>query len=362
MGTAAKQEPTTAQRDVFAGANAPPPDQSGPGTTVTTTQGEQQQEPEQPPRMAVGRIPQDVALQIELRRQRSAIAARLAGTNWGKGLDVQTRMAVADWAQRHGVDATTEIEVLGGNLYLKAQFYLNRLATLVERGVVEYAYSDHVAHDERLAAIATDEMAPEGFRKQAQTELYRRKLVRIEYGAPENARAVVVFRIKMATVPVQFTGCKWTGTGRKAKVRGVEQNYFADPIGEEFPVETAETRAARRAMRLLVNQVPEARNWIEVATDDAALTLTPVLERAHERSKIGVQEEADQIRPRLSAASYDDTPLPQVSTVKAAAADDPYRVDVPEEERAEIPPLTDSVRPGSEMDDVIDSLELDETR
>lgn len=194
--------------------------------------------------MSVGALPPAVQQQLELRKLSNQVAGKLAEMNWGKQLDLATRRAVADWGQRYHVDVSTEIHVLGGNIYLNAAYYLRRLASLIEAGKVEYAYADHISDDPRLAEAGDD----------GKREQQRRLMERIKYGVPDKAAAAVAFRVKLKAMEQEIVGVKWCGNGAREN----------DPVGNKFPVEAAESRAARRAVRQLVTHVPEVADEIEI--------------------------------------------------------------------------------------------------
>lgn len=225
---------------------------------------------------AIGKLPPEMQAVVEIRRANNIIAAQIAETNWGKGMDRETRRAIAEWGRRHEIDVTTEINVLGGGVYINANFYMGRLAKMVERGVVEYAVADHVEVDSRLAEFPD--------------ELKRRKLERIRYQLPEKAVSAVVARIKLFRVPVEFTAAKWCG-GRGTNSGG----KFKDPVGEEFPVETSETRAFRRCLKQLVSHIPDEVRRIQMAEEDAEVSLNGVLEQSAKQQKLEIEVEQRQI-------------------------------------------------------------------
>lgn len=186
---------------------------------------------------AIGTLPLEVQHQLELRKLSNQVAGKLAELNWGKQLDHATRRAVADWGNRFDVDTTTEINVLGGNVYVNAAYYLRRLGNLISDGLVEYAYADHIEDDPRLK-----QLGPEG-----EGEYSRRLQQRLMHGIKGDPASAVVFRIKLRSLDREITGAKWCGNGTRK----------GDPVGDSFPVESSESRAARRAMRLIVSHVPK---------------------------------------------------------------------------------------------------------
>jgi hypothetical protein len=221
-------------------------------------------------------LPDTIKTALQLRAYQRTTIEAIAKTNWGKNMDAYTARNIAAWALQYGIDAATEIEVLGGNIYLNAKFYLRGLAHMIAAGRVEYIILEHIEADPRLADF------PE--------EAKKRQWARIENQVPEAAVSAVVAHIKLKGVPVEFVGCKWAGGRGKRQTQNGEK--FKDPIGEEFPVETSETRAIRRAMRMMISHVPdEARRHEEIA-DSAELELGNVIRDAQARAKVDMQRAA----------------------------------------------------------------------
>lgn len=216
---------------------------------------------------AIGNLPPEMQAMVELRRANNIIAAQIAETNWGKGMDRETRRAIAEWGRRHEIDVTTEINVLGGNVYLNSHFYLGRLAKMIERGLVEYALVDHIESDPRLVDFVDEQK--------------RRAFERIKFQIPEAAKSACVARIKLRSSELEFNAAKWCG-GRGMNSYGKPK----DPVGEEFPVETSETRAWRRCLKLLVSHVPDEVRRIQMAEEDAQVSLSAVIERDHDQQRI----------------------------------------------------------------------------
>ena len=238
---------------------------------------------------AVGNLPIEVQHQLELRKLTNQVAGELAKLNWGSKLDLATRRAIADWGQQFRVDPTTEIHVLGGNVYLNAAFYLRQLSELIAAGLVEYAYADHVEDDARLK-----QLGPEG-----EGEFSRRLRERIKHQVPDKAASAVVFRVKLRSMEQEVTGTKWCGNGTKKN----------DPVGDATPVETSESRAARRAMRLLSSHVPAQKAHEIEAIEHSAEALSTRVDDA--RRRIAAQE-ASWTRPKSLPVAVDPA--------------DPYRV------------------------------------
>lgn len=220
----------------------------------------------------VGALPQYMRDAINHRKQLNVVAGEMAKLTWGEKMDQQTRRAVADWAHRYGVDPATEMHVLGGNVYPNAKYYLRRLGELVRAGKVDYAAPDFIHYDTRLTMLAKDGD------KWAGEELVRRQRERILHDVREEAIAACVFRIKLAGMPTEITGCK--------AIYGDK----ADPVGKGSPMETVETRAARRAIRMIASHVPDVVQEIVKMEADVEKVSARV-ESFRERQKaIGTEE------------------------------------------------------------------------
>lgn len=235
---------------------------------------------------SVGKLPAAIQQQLELRKLSNQIAGKLAEQNWGKALDLETRRAIADWGREYSVDVVTEIHVLGGNIYLNAVYYLRRLAEQIAAGVIEYAYADHVEVDDRLAQLGEEGMA----------ESSRRLRERILHGVPDKAASAVVFRIKPRNLDREITGTKWCGNGTRKN----------DPVGEQFPVESSESRAARRAMRHLAGHMPAERVAQLIRVEDSAAVLSDRVETARREFKDREKQIAIVPKPLLAPANPAD--------------------------------------------------------
>lgn len=216
--------------------------------------------------LSVGILPMEVRQRITLRGLLNRAAVVLGKQGWGKLVDDDTRRAVADWGLRFNVDVTTEIDVLGGNIYPNGKYWLRRLGEMVEAGLVEYAYADHINADPRLDSLGTvgaDEQA-------------RRKFERVRYNVPEDATGAVVFRVKPHSMAREIVGVNWAGDSERTKIGyqgALKKGADADPIGHIEPAKTSETRAARRAMRQLCSHVPRLGQEVEqllAAADDVS--------------------------------------------------------------------------------------------
>ena len=59
-------------------------------------------------------------------RRRNAVVAQIKGAMWAKECSGETIRAVADYCRENQLDATRHVEILGGRIYLTANFYEER--------------------------------------------------------------------------------------------------------------------------------------------------------------------------------------------------------------------------------------------
>lgn len=239
---------------------APEQPKTDSGTALTATA-------EEDPK-GFGQFPVAIRQALEMRKLANAVAGEIAKLSWGKAIERSTARAIADWGQSHHVDVITEIDFLGNKPYLNARFYLRRLAEQVSEGLVDYAVPDFIHYDarlEKLAAQVDEEGKLTMVAKDALAELDRRIGVRIQYGVPDAAAGACVFRVKLHNLSREVVGVNWCGGGTGAHKAGGK----GDPVGDMEPVKTAESRAARRCLRLLVSHMPKVAQ--EIGQTEAAL-------------------------------------------------------------------------------------------
>lgn len=142
-------------------------------------------------------------------------AEAMAEYGWGKEISPIARAAVARYCYELGADPLNHVYVLGGNVYLNANFYRDLCAVNPDFVGDEV---DFIHHDERATA----------------EEKARRLQKRIDYGVPEKApgAAIVTLHYKDRDPSI---GVNWAG---------VRDN---DPVGKQEPTKTAWTRAYRKA-------------------------------------------------------------------------------------------------------------------
>ncbi len=186
-------------------------------------------------------LPAAYADEIQRRKERNAVATAIRGTQWSKEVSETVVRAVAEYAHRIGADPVRHVEVLGGRIYLTADYYREKGAPLIASGLVSAPQLEHIAADPRLDTLAAGTTSRATW---ASEERDRRMAARIEHGVPEGAKAAVICRIAVRGGSV-VEGVNWVGGSSKR-----------DPVGDSEPTKTAESRAERRAWRRLVEVMP----------------------------------------------------------------------------------------------------------
>lgn len=250
-------------------------------------------------------LPEAFRVAIEERKALNEVSRQIAAQSWGKALDQNTIRAVAEYARRYRIDPATELDILGGRIYRNAAYYIRRGAELLRRGVVQDISVRHVNHDARLDDLVKRNV--DG----AQDEIDARTLARIRHNIPDAAKGAVVVRIVTAN----------GATVEGANYAGVDK----DPVGTANPGKTAESRAYRRAWRLLVDTMPElAAEEGEIA--DAGKQVAEVIA---ETQASEIAQHAGQPNGRAliteGLTGYGDEPMPTLTRQQletAARVDD----------------------------------------
>lgn len=146
--------------------------------------------------------------------------AQIAEKEWGKKLSPHFQHAIVRYALRAGLDPARHIYVLGGSIYVNAEAYMDIMAKHPEfKGM-------------RIEAVMDNEGLPEADRTE-------RRVARASLGIPDEAKGAFIVKIWKKGIDEPFVGWNWAGGGTRKH----------DPVGEEHPVLTAQTRAIRRAAR-----------------------------------------------------------------------------------------------------------------
>ena len=200
-------------------------------------------------------------------RERNAMVAAIKGQMWSKDMNENQVRALAHYCNMNGLDASRHVEVLGGRIYLTADFYRERGAKLIQSGIVRVEQTRYINTDARL-----DKMAEAGD-EWAAAERTSRARDRIRFNAPEEAKAIAVVAFHVAGASEPVLGVNWCG--------GIGKR---DPVGDAEPSKTAESRAERRAWRKLVEVVPEygiavqkVEATAKIAGEEIAAEVTPLL-------------------------------------------------------------------------------------
>lgn len=172
--------------------------------------------------LAEAKTPQErqlaFAMASQVRQVSMVRAAALAAaeTGWGREISPMTRAATVRYCLQIGADPFRHVNVLNGNIYLNAAFWMDLVASnpKFRRSTTEFIHADARASEE---------------------EQERRKALRLQYGVPEKAPGAAVVTLYYEGDRGPFIGVNWAGVREK------------DPVGIAEPTKTAETRAYRRA-------------------------------------------------------------------------------------------------------------------
>ena len=143
------------------------------------------------------------------------VALAVSETGWGKDVSPMGRAAVIRYCLEIGADPVNHVHVLGGNVYLNANFWRDLVAANPKflRAETTYIHADDRADAE---------------------EQERRKVARVTYGVPEQAKGAAIVTLHYQDRG-PFIGVNWAGARKN------------DPVGDQEPTKTAESRAYRRA-------------------------------------------------------------------------------------------------------------------
>ena len=189
--------------------------------------------------MEMAKTPQERAFafeQLARRRQEQMVrraAQEIAAMSWGKELSQAARAAIAFFAYECGTNPVTHWIVLGGNLYDTSALWFD-LAT--SQPDYEGYEVNHINDDERLE----------------DNERHSRRLLRAKYNIPEDVKGACIVTIwkRLPTGQIRaFSGVNHAGNRQGFNARKGAQGLIKDPIGEQDPGKTAETRAFRRAAK-----------------------------------------------------------------------------------------------------------------
>lgn len=234
-------------------------------------------------------------------KARNAIVIAINNQSWGNALTPLQQRAFAEYMRRFNLDIS-EIDNLGGRPYRNGRYYMRRCAELVAAGRVEWYEGRHIGPDKRLVAMA------EGGDDWAIAENTKRQRERIGFAVPEDATFAYVLTVKMKELALPTQAAKYYVPGRKKKVwrSGKQIEVNADPVGDENPDTSVETRAWRRVGRLVFAEIPELSQQERE------------MEFAADATQEAVVAEAVAAEQRDEAAAIDPSPVAE------GAPNDPY--------------------------------------
>ena len=255
---------------------------------------------------------------LERVRATNAIVVAITNEAWGKKLDPIHRRAIAEYMRRFRLDIG-EVDVLGGRPYRNGYYYRRRLAELTRAGFVEWYTGEHIGPDPRLDAECARTDAPAW----AVAEQTRRLQERIRLAVPAGASHVFVARVKLKNLTQPLEGCNWVEPGltKMGWRDGKRVEVDADPVGEENPTLTAETRAWRRVGLLAAAEIPELR----AEEDVMLLAAGEVVEVAADAiAKDEAQRTPSGGNVATEPAYVTEGAMQPIDTRRGKAIDDPY--------------------------------------
>ncbi|MDB4916380.1 MAG: hypothetical protein JWM95_4024 [Gemmatimonadetes bacterium] len=181
-------------------------------------------------------------------KARNEMVRAIAGESWGAKLSMIQARAFAEYMRRFNLDIS-EIDNLGGRPYRNGRYYMRRVAELAAAERVEWYKGRHIGPDARL-----EEFAKAG-EQWAIDERFDRLKECIRLGVPADAVYVYVVTVKMKELALPTEGVKWWSP----QTAGSDKRKKSDPVADENPGLTVETRAWRRCGRLCAAEIPELR-------------------------------------------------------------------------------------------------------
>lgn len=265
----------------------------------------------------IERLSPEMREHVELRRQFNVLVGAIAGSSWGKNMSPGLRRAIAEYCQRYDVDPVTEIDNLGGSIYVNAEWHMRKLGEARRAGVVKDFWLEHIHADERLERIikAPDGTYPPAMVAKAREKWDRSLWLRIEHNVPENAAAACICYIDLGDRGHPVQGCKWGGNGESVPQMKSGGGSYPNPIVENNPELSVESQAIRRAFRQVLSHVSAAKLGIATPAkmEDELTTLT---DRVHEAA----DAQAASLAERAKAEAADPANAPGAGTSASNAA------------------------------------------
>lgn len=224
-------------------------------------------------------------------KARNALVVAISGESWGTKLTPIQQRAFAEYMRRFNLDIS-EIDNLGGRPYRNGRYYMRRIAELAAEGRVEWYKGVHIGPNVEL-----NELANAGEQWAIDERLYRMK-ERIRLEVPKEATVAYVVTVKMHELALPTEGVKFFTPGRKKLGwrDGKREQVNADPIGDENPITSTETRAWRRCGRLAAAEIPELRDqeaemeFAADATQEAVIAEAVRADEEHQTEPVRVHQ------------------------------------------------------------------------
>lgn len=189
-----------------------------------------------------------------------AAAKQLANISWGKNLSVAAQAAVARYAMEIGADPARHIYVLGGNIFINGTYYRDVISAnpkfkealppewlhydprLDNCALCDEPFNADFAHGHDLEFVTAEN-------RRRLEEKVQRARARLDENLDEEAPSLCRLTLVYSDGRGPFKGIGRVRGGKTTKTGqgGKQYEVFKDPVGMEFPRETAETRAWREA-------------------------------------------------------------------------------------------------------------------
>ena len=205
------------------------------------------------------------AVAVAFAKERNDLARTIAGTEWGRGMSMQTATLVAQYCVITRANPVTQVDILGGKPYLNVNYWAERIISdpayvgHLQREITEGAEANlrQIAKDHRAAAEGLEgEDAAKQLAKALELEAEASDIAvaRANYNPPKKVTSVVetqirrfmnqapLDKIKSGEIPwkeaqnwiITVSECNWAGGQEK------------DPVGNSHPEKTARSRSLRR--------------------------------------------------------------------------------------------------------------------
>lgn len=260
----------------------------------------------------IERIREAGAKAVAHRREMSKVAKQIEGLEWGKGYSPMTRATIAEFVQVTRANPVIHIDVLGGKIYLNAEFWADRIRTdpyfydyeqydisrSVEDAIRERAARMHERAD--TFAEGSDEHRKWKSRAyELEDEADDLNIRRARWSAPADVECVVetvIMRFINAAPLDEIRAGRISGETLEGYIVEVRECNWAgglkqDPVGNTHPAKSARTRSLRRCankafsawMQNYESQITKAEEYLEAEWE-------VVSSRSHDNQTLQITE------------------------------------------------------------------------